>query len=112
MLAEENLLLPYPTGVTYQRLKDLFFISHLSLPQGKNYPYITRRQMVAKNLGVSFSSKRNTTADNLPICAIPLKDPIGPIRTSLFLKRSHKLTEAEQIFVEFTKQYYSELNLH
>ena len=112
MLREENLLMPSPTGFLYNRLKDLFAISNLSLPNEKDYPYLTRRQMVAKNLGISFSSSHNTTTDNLPICSIPLNDPMGPIRTSLFWRKTHKLTKAEQVFVEFTKQYYSEFNLH
>ena len=112
MLANENLLLPSPTGFIYHRLKDLFYIHNLSIPRQKDYPYLTRRQMVAKNLGISFSSRHNTTTDNLPIRVITLDDPIGPIRTSLFWRKSHKLTKSEQVFVEFTKQYYSHLNLH
>ena len=112
MLADENLLLPSPSGFLYHRLKDLFLINNLSLPSEKDYPYLTRRQMVAKNLGISFSSRHNTTTDNLPICAILLDDPIGPIRTGLFWRKTHKLTKSEQIFVAFTQQYYSQLNLH
>ena len=112
MLTDQNLLLPSPTGFLYRRLKDLFFINNLSLPNEKDYPYLTRRQMVAKGLGISFSSKHNTTTDTLPICAIPLEDPIGPIRTSLYWRKAHKLTKSEQIFIEFTKHYYSHLKLH
>ena len=112
MLADENLLMPSPSGFLYHRLKDLFYINNLSLPHEKDYPYLTRRQMVAKNLGISFSSKYNTSADNLPVCAVPLKDPIGSIPTSLFWRKAHKLTRSEQIFVDFTKQYYMQLNLH
>ena len=110
--ADENLLMPSPSGFVYNRLKDLFYINNLSLPHEKDYPYLTRRQMVAKNLGISFSSKYNTSADNLPVCAVPLEDPIGSIPTSLFWRKAHKLTRSEQIFVDFTKQHYMQLDLH
>ena len=106
MLQGENLLLPSFNGVLYQRIQRLFQAQNIPCAHDNDYPLLARYRMVANNLGISFTTKYNGFATSLNLCAVPLRDPAGPIRTRMYWHKERVLSASEQVFMDFTKDFF------
>lgn len=105
MLAGEKLFMPTPGYSLSTRLIKLFELYELPLPIANSYSYLARRQMVMQNLGISFFTMHagHTPLPNL--CYVPLDDPFGPWRTSLYWRKNHSLTKTESAFKDFAEEF-------
>lgn len=105
-LAGENILMPiqnYPLG---QCLRSILKQNNIPVPSGNGYSYLVTQQMVAKNLGVAFTSKRTEYASNLPLCHIPISNDYEPWVTRIYWRKNHVFSEEEMIFRTYVVNYY------
>ncbi|MBR2406205.1 MAG: LysR family transcriptional regulator [Clostridia bacterium] len=110
MLANEKFLMSHPGQSLHSRIKQLFELRGLPFPSDTFYSYVARQKMVSENLGISFASQSFSNLLSSNVRYIPLVDPFEPWTARLYWRKDHPLTEQEEAFQTFVKQFYD--NLH
>lgn len=104
-LAHDNLFLPMKGYPVYSYLAELFHEAGMVLPAGNAYSHLTAQQMVAKGLGVGFSSLHTVRITAPGLCYIPIANKHRPWKLCLYLRKNHTMGENVYSFVEFAKDY-------
>ena len=105
-LAGEHIFLPMQNYPLYDHLAKLFEASGIPFPAGNAYSHLAAQQMVAKGLGIAFSSVHTGRTPALPIRYVPIRDAYTPWVSRLYWRRDHEFTEDEVIFKAFVEKYY------
>ena len=105
-LAGEHIFLPMQNYPLYDHLVKLFEASGIPFPAGNAYSHLAAQQMVAKGLGIAFSSVHTGRTPALPIRYVPIRDSYTPWVSRLYWRRGHPFTEDELIFKAFVEKYY------
>ncbi len=106
-LAGEHIFLPMQNYPLYDHLVKLFEASGIPFPAGNAYSHLAAQQMVAKGLGIAFSSVHTGRTPALPIRYVPIRDSYTPWISRLYWRRGHLFTEDEIIFKGFVEKYYN-----
>ncbi|MBR4864271.1 MAG: LysR family transcriptional regulator [Oscillospiraceae bacterium] len=105
-LAGEHIFLPMQNYPLYDHLVKLFEASGIPFPAGNAYSHLAAQQMVAKKLGIAFSSEHTGRTPALPVSYVPIRDSYTPWVSRLYWRRDHIFTEDEVIFKAFVEKYY------
>lgn len=68
--------------------------------------YAICKTMVQQNLGVAFTTQRIGLANSGALRVIPLANVSAPWVMSLYWRRGHRMTPAEEAFRDFAQRYY------
>ena len=104
-LAEDNLFLPMKGYPIYSYLTEMFHEVGMPLPAGNSYSHLTAQQMVAKGLGIGFSSLRTVRISAPGLCYIPISNQHRPWHLCLYLRKNHALSADSCAFAEFAKAF-------
>ena len=105
-LAQEQIFLPMQNYPLYDHLVKLFERAAIPFPAGNAYSHLTAQQMVAKGLGIAFSSMHTSRTPALPIRYVPIEDICPPWVSRLYWRKAHTFTEDEWVFKEFVEHFY------
>ena len=86
----------------------LFEAAGLAFPVGNSYTMLMAQQLVAKGLGVGFSSIHTIRSGSLPLKYVPIRTAYHGWTTRLYWRKNHTLTENETLFKAFVESYYRE----
>lgn len=106
-LAGEQIFLPMSNYPLYDHLVKLFEFAGIPFPAGNAYSHLATQQMVAKKLGIAFSSAHTGKTPALPIRYLPIRDNYFPWVSRLYWRKGHIFTEDERIFKTFVENYYA-----
>lgn len=106
-LTGQQIFLPMQNYPLYDHLVRLFEGAGIPFPAGNAYSHLTAQQMVAKNLGIAFSSVHTSRTPALPIRYVPIADDYLPWKSRLYWRRDHSFTPDERIFKSFVEKYYN-----
>lgn len=110
-LMGEHIFLPMQNYPLYDHLVKLFETAAIPFPAGNAYSHLAAQQMVAKGLGVAFSSVHTSRTPELPIRYVPIQDSYLPWISRLYWRRDHVFTEDELVFKNFVEKYYKSSQL-
>lgn len=105
-LIGEHIFLPMQNYPLYDHLVTLFETAGIPFPAGNAYSHLAAQQMVAKGLGIAFSSVHTGRTPALPIRYVPISDSYRPWISRLYWRKEHIFTEDELIFKSFVEKYY------
>ena len=105
-LQGETIFLPMQNYPLYNHLVKLFEANDIPFPAGNAYSHLMSQQMVANNLGVSFTSMHTVRTPALTLQYIPISNPCTPWTCSMFWRKNHTFTQDEIIFKEFVESFY------
>ena len=103
-LKHENLYLPLRNMPLYEYLAVIFRDCGLPLPADNAYSQTAMEQLVAKGLGVAFTTKHAFRSKD--VCCIPILNDYQPWVSKLYWRKSQRLTEDELVFKDFVQNYY------
>ena len=69
--------------------------------------YMVRRQMILEHRGVAFSTEYTSRSEDPSMRYIPIVYPQIPQQHRIYWDPGRMLTEDEQIFLDFAKEYFS-----
>lgn len=105
-LTGQQIFLPMQNYPLYDHLMKLFESAGIPFPAGNAYSHLASQQMVAKGLGIAFSSVHTSRTPALPIRYVPISDTYLPWVSRLYWRKDHTFTEDEVIFKNFVERYY------
>lgn len=105
-LTEEPIFLPMQNYPLYDHLVKLFEAAAIPFPAGNAYSHLAAQQMVAKGLGIAFSSMHTSRTPALPIRYVPIQDAYQPWVSRLYWRKNHIFTDDELVFKDFVESYY------
>ena len=105
-LQGETIFLPMQNYSLYNHLVELFEANDIPFPAGNAYSHLMAQQMVAKNLGIAFTSMHTVRTPALPLLYLPISNPSTPWSCSIFWRKNHIFTKDEAIFKEFVESFY------
>lgn len=106
-IADETVFLPMQDYPLYDHLIGLFADAHIPFPVGNAYSILASQHMVARGLGVAFTSAHTGRTPSLDIRYVPISNACRPWRSRLYWRKSSDFTEDERTFKEFVESYYS-----
>jgi len=108
MLKGENILMTAPDHTMYKQIKKMLSECGIPVPASSLDSNQMRQHLVAKNMGISFTSEH--AAHYLPATLrfIPLKGA-APWTTRLYWNKDHVMNQSEELFKRFTEQYFCNL---
>lgn len=110
-LTAEHIFLPMQNYPLYDHLVKLFETAGIPFPAGNAYSHLAAQQMVAKGLGIAFSSVHTSRTPALPIRYVPIQDSYLPWISRLYWRRGHVFTQDEIVFKNFVENYYKNSEL-
>lgn len=105
-LSGEQVFLPMQNYPLYDHLVQLFESAGIPFPAGNAYSHLASQQMVAKGLGIAFSSMHTSRTPAMPLRYVPIRDAYRPWISRLYWRRDHAFTDDEEIFKAFVEKYY------
>ena len=105
-LSGEQIFLPMSNYPLYDHLVTLFETAGSPFPAGNAYSHLASQQMVARNLGIGFSSIHTGRTPAIPVSYVPIRDNYRPWISRLYWRKDHVFTEDELIFKSFVEKYY------
>lgn len=105
-LQGETIFLPMRVYSMYSQLTEMFASCGMQMPEDNAYSHLVSQELVAKGLGVGFSTdtyKSRTTAD---VRCVPISNPHTPSVSRLYWRKNTLLTPEQTAFRDFIKAYY------
>lgn len=104
-LADETLFVPMAGYSVHNYLLEIFREAGMALPAGNAYSHLAAQQIVAKGLGVGFSSMNTVRISAPGLCYIPISNGHRPWELCLYWRKDRPLTADESSFMEYVKEY-------
>lgn len=109
-IIDEPIYLPMRDYTPYDHVVNMFETAGIPFPAGNAYSHLMMQHMVAKGLGVGFSTLHTGRTPLLPIKYIPIKDAYIPWNARLYWRKNHIFTEDELVFKSFVENYFQTFN--
>lgn len=105
-LKGETFFLPMKIYSMYNHLIELFDSCGMEMPEDNAYSQLVSQELVAKGLGVAFTTDKHISRSTAEVRCVPLSNPITPSTVRLYWRRSTPLTPPQASFRDFIKAYY------
>ena len=105
-LLAETVFLPMQNYPLYDHLVKLYAANDIPFPAGNAYSHLVVQEMVAKNLGIAFTSTRTVRMPALPLQYIRISNPCTPWTCSMYWRKNRDFSEDEAVFKLFVEKFY------
>jgi LysR family transcriptional activator of glutamate synthase operon len=105
-LRGENIFLPMKIYTMYDQLSELFAACDMQLPEDNAYSHLVSQELVAKGLGVGFTSHTYLSRTTAEVRCLPISNAHTPSTTRIYWRKSSPLTPEQCAFRDFIKAYY------
>lgn len=106
-LKGENIFLPMKVYSMYELLVELFESNGIPFPEDNAYSHLVAQELVAKGLGVGFTTKNMMPRTTAPVNCVPISNNYKPWVTRLYWRKQTPLTPEQVFFKDFVQQYYA-----
>ncbi len=110
-LCNENIFLPMKIYSMYELLESLFQMNNVPFPENNAYSHLVSQELVAKGLGIGFTTKNTIFRVTQPVRCVPIRNPYTPWVTKLYWRKDKALTPEQNYFKNFVKEFYSQQKL-
>ena len=105
-ITDETFFLPVADMSMYKMVKELLTLANAPMHNTYEYSYMLRRQMVAENRGVSFSTVYTCQAEDPNLRYIPIEIPFYQQKQMIFWDKDRELSHEEETFRAFAVDYF------
>ena len=105
-LKGETLFLPMHVYSMYNHLVELFDACGMQMPEDNAYSQLVSQELVAKGLGIGFTTDSYVSRSTAEVRCIPLSNPITPNVVRLYWRKNTLLTPPQIAFRDFVEAYY------
>lgn len=106
-LKGETFFLPMNIYSMYNHLVELFNACGMEMPKDNAYSQLVSQELVAKGLGIGFTTSSYVPRSTAEVRYIPLSNPITPSMVRLYWRKTTPLTPPQISFRDFIKEYYA-----
>lgn len=86
-------------------VKELLELSGIRQKSSYEYPYMMRRELIAENRGISFSTEYACKFEDTGLSYVPITTPAKPLRHMILWDKDRPLTAEEETFLSFCRDY-------
>ena len=105
-LRGENIFLPMKIYAMYDQLSELFAACDMQLPEDNAYSHFVSQELVAKGLGVGFTTQTYLNRITPEVRCLPISNAHTPSTTRIYWRKSSPLTPEQCAFRDFVENYF------